>query len=54
MSPFPMALAAYDAAAVNEAIRAIVVGAQGRQWTVAERALYELLRDESVRRSGRR
>lgn len=31
---------------VNQAIRAIVVGAQGREWTFAERALYGLLLDE--------
>ncbi len=34
------------AAAVNEAIRAIVVGAQGREWTWAERALYGVLLEE--------
>lgn len=34
------------AAAVNSAIRAIVVRAQGRPWTTAERALYGLLLDE--------
>lgn len=34
------------AAVVNEAIRAIVVRAQGRRWTQAERALYGLLLDE--------
>ncbi|CAM5345812.1 hypothetical protein [Streptomyces aurantiogriseus] len=49
MSPIPHGPGRVrSAAAVNEAIRAIVVGAQGRQWTVAERALYELLRDEWV------
>lgn len=37
---------ARPAAAVNEAIRAIVVRAQGRAWTVAERALYGLLLEE--------
>lgn len=31
------------AAAVNRQIRAVVVGAQGREWTQAERALYVLL-----------
>lgn len=36
------------AAVVNEAIRALVRGARGRRWTVAERALYGLLRDEWV------
>lgn len=36
------------AAAVNEAIRAVVRGASGRAWTQAERALYEQLRDEWV------
>jgi hypothetical protein len=35
-----------SAAVVNAAIRAIVVGAQGRPWTVAERALYGLLLEE--------
>lgn len=35
-----------SAAVVNEQIRAIVVRAQGRQWTVAERALYGLLLEE--------
>lgn len=35
-----------SAAAVNEAIRAIVVGAQGRPWREAERALYGLLLEE--------
>jgi hypothetical protein len=35
-----------SAAVVNEAIRAVVVGAQGRRWTQAERALYGLLLDE--------
>jgi hypothetical protein len=37
---------ARSAAAVNDAIRAIVRGAIGRQWTHAERALYGLLLDE--------
>jgi len=32
-----------SAAAVNELIRAVVVGAQGRSWTTAERTLYGLL-----------
>lgn len=36
------------AAVVNEAIRALVAGAQGRSWTWAEGALYGLLRDEWV------
>jgi hypothetical protein len=31
---------------VNAAIRAIVVRAQGRPWTAAERALYGLLLEE--------
>lgn len=31
---------------VNAAIRAIVVGARGRRWTQAERALYGLLLEE--------
>lgn len=31
---------------VNEAIRAIVLGARGRAWTYAERALYGLLLEE--------
>jgi hypothetical protein len=31
---------------VNAAIRAIVTGAQGRPWTMAERALYGLLLEE--------
>lgn len=35
-----------SAAAVNEAIRALVRGAVGRRWTVAERALYGLLLEE--------
>ncbi|MEV6181366.1 hypothetical protein [Streptomyces sp. NPDC052015] len=35
-----------SAAVVNAAIRAIVVGAQGRQWTQAERALYGRLLEE--------
>lgn len=35
-----------SAAAVNEAIRAIVVRAQGRAWTRAEQALYRLLVEE--------
>ena len=34
------------AAVVNESIRAVVRGAQGRQWTYAERALYGLLLEE--------
>lgn len=34
------------AAVVNAAIRAIVVGAQGRAWTPEERALYGLLLEE--------
>ncbi|NUR04338.1 MAG: hypothetical protein HOY79_49895 [Streptomyces sp.] len=32
-----------SAAAVNAEIRAIVVGAKGRKWTVAEQTLYGLL-----------
>lgn len=35
-----------SAAAVNEAIRAVVVRAQGRPWREAERALYGLLLEE--------
>jgi hypothetical protein len=35
-----------SAAVVNEQIRAIVLGARGRRWTVAERALYGLLLEE--------
>lgn len=35
-----------SAASVNESIRAIVVRAQGRPWTHAERELYGLLLDE--------
>lgn len=31
---------------VNNLIRAIVVGAQDREWTAAEQALYRLLVDE--------
>jgi hypothetical protein len=31
---------------VNEAIRAVVTGAQGRPWTPEERALYGLLLEE--------
>lgn len=47
MSPIPPAPGGVrSAAAVNEAIRALVVGAQGRRWTVAERALYGLLLEE--------
>ncbi|MFF4834120.1 hypothetical protein [Streptomyces sp. NPDC001315] len=33
---------------MNEAIRAIVWRARGRQWTTAEQALYQLLVDEWV------
>ncbi|MER5750592.1 hypothetical protein [Streptomyces sp. NPDC002088] len=36
------------AAVVNAAIRAIVVRAQGRAWTMAEQTLYGLLLDEWV------
>jgi len=36
------------AVVVNAAIRAIVVRAQGRPWTTAERALYGLLLEEWV------
>lgn len=47
MSPnLPASGLVRSAAVVNEAIRAVVRGAQGRQWTQAERALYEQLRDE--------
>ncbi|MER5715687.1 hypothetical protein [Streptomyces sp. NPDC002132] len=35
-----------SAAVVNREIRAIVVRAQGRPWTVAERTLYGLLLEE--------
>ncbi|MFI1701940.1 hypothetical protein ACH419_39170 [Streptomyces bobili] len=35
-----------SAASVNAAIRAIVLRAQGRPWTHAERALYGLLLEE--------
>ncbi|NUS22741.1 MAG: hypothetical protein HOV92_00735 [Streptomyces sp.] len=35
-----------SAAAVNEAIRALVRGARDREWTWAERALYGLLLEE--------
>lgn len=34
------------AAAVNDAIRAVVAGARGRRWTQAETALYRLLVSE--------
>ena len=37
-----------SAAAVNETIRAIARGAQGRDWTPAEQALYGLLLEEWV------
>jgi len=37
-----------SAAVVNTAIRAVVRGARDRQWTQAERELYEQLRDEWV------
>ena len=37
-----------SAEVVNLAIRAVVRGARGRDWTQAERALYEQLRDEWV------
>lgn len=47
MSPNPPAPGLVrPAAVVNEAIRAIVVRAQGRRWTHAERTLYGLLLDE--------
>lgn len=47
MSPNPPAVGPpRPAAVVNEAIRAIVRGAVGREWTRAERALYALLLDE--------
>ncbi len=49
MSPNPSAPGVVrPAAAVNEAIRAVVRGARDREWTQAERALYEQLRDEWV------
>lgn len=35
-----------SAAVVNAAIRAVVVRAQGRAWTTAERTLYGLLLEE--------
>lgn len=47
MSPAPAASGSRRSAdAVNEAIRALVWGARGRQWTVAERLLYALLVEE--------
>lgn len=47
MSPHPPASgSARSADVVNAAIRAIVVRAQGRRWTQAERALYGLLLEE--------
>lgn len=47
MSPNPPAVGRpRPAAVVNEAIRAIVRGAVGREWTRAERTLYGLLLDE--------
>lgn len=47
MSPTPIGCGSVrSAAAVNEAIRAVVVRAQGRPWTMAERALYGLLLEE--------
>lgn len=54
MSPnSPCPGSARPAAVVNQAIRAIVVGAQGREWTFAERALYGLLLEEwEAARSG--
>ena len=49
MSPhFPAPASVRPAAAVNDAIRALVRGADGREWRQAERALYGLLRDEWV------
>ncbi len=41
-----------SAAVVNAAIRALVVGAQGREWRQAERALYRLLVEEWVAAEG--
>lgn len=41
-----------SAVVVNAAIRALVVGAQGREWRQAERALYRLLVDEWVAAEG--
>lgn len=44
-----------SAAAVNEAIRAVVATAQGRAWTVEERALYGRLLvewEQAVRAEG--
>ena len=46
MPPPPEPGSVRSAAAVNEAIRAIVARAQGREWTTAERALYGLLLEE--------
>lgn len=47
MSPHSPAVGlARSAAAVNEAIRAIGFRAQGRKWTRAETALYQLLVEE--------
>ncbi len=40
------------AAAVNQAIRALVVGAAGREWRQAEVALYRLLVEEWVAAEG--
>lgn len=48
MSPSPQPGSVRSADALNTAIRAIVVRALGRDWTVAERALYGILRDEWV------
>jgi hypothetical protein len=47
MSPTPVLRGSVrSAAVVNAQIRAIVVRAQGRPWTQAERALYGLLLEE--------
>lgn len=49
MSPTPSRCGPVrPAAAVNEAIRAIAWRAQGRPWTRAEQALYQLLVEEWV------
>ncbi len=49
MSPTPPPVGVVrPAAAVNEAIRAVVRGARDREWTQAERALYAELNDEWV------
>jgi hypothetical protein len=49
MSPSPSSSGSVrSATAVNEAIRAVARGAQGREWTRAEQALYRLLVEEWV------